>query len=157
MPVKTPMITLLKFMISCILRVVTGLRFVRVKGILHIQVKQGRLLENRQIDRSSQKWMRLLKNGEVAPLSMTNNKFYLDDVTLPPEHVVIGEWYAWSVGKMVVRPTISIILTLRGIFCLVIIRYTREKEYRKGKTWCLVRDILGEKWYESDTWFLWNI
>lgn len=78
-------------MVSYIFSVITGLRFVREDGVLYIQGKQGKLLPNGWTDPSSQNWIPLKKDGNVAVVNMSNNKFYLDDLRLLPNYAVVGE------------------------------------------------------------------
>ncbi|XP_063985982.1 uncharacterized protein LOC135167061 [Diachasmimorpha longicaudata] len=78
--------------------VITGLRFVRKNGVLHLQLRQGKLLANGWINPSSQKWMPLPKKPQLVMVNTTTNKFYLDDIRFPEEHVLIGVQFEYNEG-----------------------------------------------------------
>ncbi|XP_063985973.1 uncharacterized protein LOC135167052 isoform X2 [Diachasmimorpha longicaudata] len=70
--------------------VITGLRFVREKGVLYLQVKQGKLLPNEKIDAASQEWIPLPKNPNLKPLNSGNGELYLRELIADVNDIPVG-------------------------------------------------------------------
>ncbi|KAK0071560.1 hypothetical protein PV326_001109, partial [Microctonus aethiopoides] len=77
--------------------IVSGIKFVIYKNVLHLQIQQSKfVLEN--INDNSSEWKSLespqsyLNNSEIQTemLSKFSNQIYLDDVILPPKYAVTG-------------------------------------------------------------------
>jgi hypothetical protein len=81
-------------------RVVTGVRFVKHNRILHLQVQEGRLVENGEIDRSTVRWVpvenykivdkHIFNGQDYHTLSWEQRGFELHDVMVEEGFVVTG-------------------------------------------------------------------
>ncbi|XP_068913358.1 uncharacterized protein [Tenebrio molitor] len=81
-------------------RVVTGLRFVKHNRILHLQIQEGRLVENGEIDRSTVRWVpvedyklldkTIYEGQDYHTLSWEQRGFELHDVMVDEGFVVTG-------------------------------------------------------------------
>lgn len=81
-------------------RVVTGLRFVKMNRIIHLQIQEGKLLSFGKIDQVSLRWVpvprfNILDKGIVDgvdyhTLSYERREFDFDDLLAPVDHVVVS-------------------------------------------------------------------
>jgi hypothetical protein len=81
-------------------RVVTGLRFVKHNRILHLQIEQGRLIQNGEIDETTVRWVpvedyeitdrAIYEDRDYHALSWEQRGFKLHDVMVDEGYVVTG-------------------------------------------------------------------
>lgn len=81
-------------------RVVTGLRFVKETRIIHIQIRESRLLSYGKVDEATTHWVPVskfsildkgIKDGiDYHMLEFDQREVDLDDVTAPMGHVVVS-------------------------------------------------------------------
>lgn len=86
-------------MISLI-RVVTGVRFVKHNRFIHLQVQEGKLLSFGKIDQSSLRWIPLtqldlsdkgLRDGiDYHTMTFERRGIDFDDLLAPPGHIVVS-------------------------------------------------------------------
>lgn len=67
------------------------MRFVRINDIFHIQLKQGKLYPNGAIKPSTPKWMAVKDPMKKLEISVTQNKFFLNDIIFPSAYAVVGK------------------------------------------------------------------
>lgn len=79
-------------------RVITGLRFVKMNGIIHIQIQEGTLEHHGRLNQSSIAWQPVdnfktkdTKEGkDYMRMSYYKRAIDLDDLKAPKEHVITG-------------------------------------------------------------------
>lgn len=79
------------------LRVVTGVRFVKVNKIIHLQLQEGQLMAGGLINETSIYWIptknysrsEAIEGEDYHELKDTTRAIELEDVILPENHVVV--------------------------------------------------------------------
>lgn len=82
------------------IRVVTGLRFVKQNRIIHLQVQEGKLMSFGKIDQASLRWIpvpkfNILDKGVIDgvdyhTMSFERREFDFDDLVVPSDHIVVS-------------------------------------------------------------------
>lgn len=81
------------------LRVVTGARLVRQNKTLYIQLQQGKLLPNGEIESKTQSWIPIpddIREDQKRYITPSEKRFFLSNHTLPYGYVLIGNFILWS-------------------------------------------------------------
>lgn len=83
-----------------ICRVVTGIRFLKLNGIIYIQIKEGKLGPSGQIEPTGTRWLEPSKQFKKLTIHQNERDFVLfnyhhsqidlDDVFIPMTHIVTG-------------------------------------------------------------------
>lgn len=78
----------------------TGLRFIKQKRIIHLQIKEARLLKYGQVSEVSTRWVPISQFGfldkgirdgiDYHTLEFERRQVDLDDLTAPVGHVVVN-------------------------------------------------------------------
>ena len=68
----------------------TGLRFVKIDKVLYLQIQEGVLSANGQINPRSLKWKDVDKKAPKYLMSYENRRIDLDDIRVPAQRVLTG-------------------------------------------------------------------
>jgi len=79
-------------------RVITGVRFVKMNGVVHIQIQEAVLERYGHINQSSMSWQPVdnfkvndaVESKDYMKMTYYKRAMDLDDLTAPPEHVITG-------------------------------------------------------------------
>uniref|UniRef100_A0A1B6KBP6 Uncharacterized protein n=1 Tax=Graphocephala atropunctata TaxID=36148 RepID=A0A1B6KBP6_9HEMI len=79
-------------------KVITGVRFVKMHGVVHIQIQEGTLQRYGHIDEASVSWQPVdnfrtrdaVEDKDYMKMSYYKRAIDLDDLKAPPEHVITG-------------------------------------------------------------------
>lgn len=71
-------------------RVITGLRFVKINRVVHIQIQEGSLLPHGVVNASSLRWKPVDTSKPDYKMSWEKRSIDLDDLQAPEGYVVTG-------------------------------------------------------------------
>ncbi|XP_015115232.1 uncharacterized protein LOC107039882 [Diachasma alloeum] len=84
-------------------KVVTGVRFIQYNRSLHIQIKQGKLINDGKVDPATESWVPLPSNPEVMPITWESKTFKLNNPTLPFGYALVGVQFDNVSGSAAIR------------------------------------------------------
>ncbi|XP_015115237.1 uncharacterized protein LOC107039885 [Diachasma alloeum] len=83
--------------------IITGARFVQHNKILHIQVKQGKLMKDGKVNPKTESWVQLPHNPEVRAITIDSRTFLLNNPVLPFGYALIGAQFFMKRDKIAIR------------------------------------------------------